>query len=73
MKKDTLCGFRGAPPPPSEFRGGVPPLDFFKVIIPKAFDLEQNINDHRQVGQARKNGDAPKERIYIFYAPLLLP
>ena len=58
--------FQGGTPPPSEFRGGVPPLDFFKVIIPKAFDLEQNINDHRQVGQAGKNGDAQKMTCLTF-------
>ena len=37
------------------------PLDFIKVITSKVFDLEQVIYDHRQVGQAGKNGDAPKE------------
>ena len=26
-----------------------------------AFDLKQDIYDHRQVGQPGKNGDAPKE------------
>ena len=66
MKKDTLCGFRGAPHPRVNLGGGVPPLDFFKVIIPKAFDLEQNINDHRQVGQAGKNGDAQKMTCLTF-------
>ena len=30
--------------------GGTPPLDFYKFITPKAFDLVQVICDHRQVG-----------------------
>jgi len=29
-------------------------MDFYKGIIPKAFDLEQVIYDHRQVGQPKK-------------------
>ena len=36
-------------------------MKFKKVITSKAFDLEQVIYYHRQVGQAGKNGDAPKE------------
>ena len=48
-------------PPVQGFRGGVPPPpEFYKVITPSAFDLEQVIYDHQQVGQAGKNGDAPK-------------
>ena len=44
--------FQGGSPPPLEKLGvRVPPLDFFKVITLKAFDLEQVIYDHRQVGQ----------------------
>ena len=49
------------PPPPSYLRGVYPPLDFYKVIISKAFDKKQVIYDHWQVGQAAKNGDTPKE------------
>ena len=45
---------------------GVPLLDLYKIITPKAFDLEQVIYDHRQVGQAGKNGDAPKEACLNF-------
>ena len=46
----------------SEIRGVPrPPWNFYKVITLKAFDLEQVICDHRQVGHAGKNGDAPKE------------
>ena len=41
-------------------KGGVPPWIFNKVINPKDFDLEQIIYDHRHVGQAGKNGKAPK-------------
>ena len=41
--------------------GGWKPLYFYKVITPKAFDLEKVSYDHQQVGQAEKNGDAPKE------------
>jgi len=53
---------RGVPPPP---------LDFYKVITPKAFDLNQIIYDilvydHQQVDQAGKNGDAPKEVCHNF-------
>ena len=29
-------------------------MDFYKGIIPKAFDLEQVIYDHRQVGEPKK-------------------
>ena len=38
-----------------------PPLDSYKIITPKAFDLEQVIKNLQQVGQAGKNVDAPKE------------
>ena len=45
-------------------------MDFYKVITPKAFDLEQVIDDHRQVGQAGKNGDAPKKACLNFRSVL---
>ena len=54
------------PPPEWNIRGGVPPLDFYKVITPKGFELEPVIYDHRQVGQAGKNWDAPKEASFNF-------
>jgi len=53
-------------PPLSEIRGNVTPSNFYKVITPKAFDLEQVIYDPRQVGQAGKNGDATKEAYFNF-------
>ena len=37
--------------PLSKIRGGCTPPDFYKVNNPKAFDLEQVIYNHRQVGQ----------------------
>ena len=59
-----IGGFKGGGAvhyhPLSEIRGGCTPLDFYKVISPKAFDLEQVIYDHRQIVQAGKNGDTPK-------------
>ena len=42
--------------PLSKMGGGYTPLDFYNVITLMAFDLEQVIYDHRQVGQAGKNG-----------------
>ena len=51
----------------SEIRKGLfpPSPDFDNVITPKAFDMEQVIYDHRQVGQPGKNGDAPKDSFIL--------
>ena len=41
-----------------KLRGGVYPSPW---IFTKAFGLDQDIYEHRQVGQAGESGDAPKE------------
>ena len=46
-----IGGFRGGwKSSLSEIRGGGTPLYFYKIITPKAFDLEKAIYDHQQVG-----------------------
>ena len=63
-----IGGFRGGleVPPEWNYGGGWTPLYFYKFITPKAFDLEKVSYDHQQVGQAEKNGDAPKEACLNF-------
>ena len=39
--------------------------DFYKVITPKAFDIEHVIYENRQVGQVGKNGDAPEDSFIL--------
>ena len=59
-------GWKSITPSWMKFKGVTPPLDFYKVITPKAFDLVQVIHDHRQVGQAGKNDIALKEACLNF-------